>query len=58
MWREREYKDEKAVMKNRNSQYRGVYRNQTEDLMYYRYEEQLSAARKAGTNKRTGRNTL
>lgn len=27
MWREREYKDEKAVMKNRNSQYRGVYRN-------------------------------
>ena len=55
---EGEYKDEEVVMKIRNSQHRGGYRNQTEnqieDLIYYRYEEQLpavAAARKIGTIK-------
>lgn len=50
-------------MKAQTSQHWDVYRNytenQTEDLIYYRYKEQLSAAaRKAGSNERTARNML
>jgi hypothetical protein len=52
-------------MKAQASQHWDVYRNytenQTEDLIYYRYKEQLSAAaatRKAGINERTARNML
>lgn len=52
-------------MKAQASQHWDVYRNytenQTEDLIYYRYKEQLSTAaatRKAGINERTARNML